>query len=278
MLQPTINRERCTGCGACADECQRGLLIVENGCAGIVPEKICMDCGHCAAICPADAIRFSGKPEEELIPYDPAKFDISADKLLNTMKFRRSVRHFTGEPVSDEDIRLLLDAGRYAPTGRNREANRFVVIRDTLDEVTRRALYTLREMAKVDYLPQYESFRDYHDRWMTMYDEYLTLGKDRLFHGAPCVICVIAHKPEESGVSRLDAGLAAANIELLTHTLGLGTCYIGFFAFAVNEDPDLAGYLELGPEDDLVATLAIGHPSIRFQRTVNRHPANVVFK
>ena len=53
MIQ--VNRERCTGCGACVGICPRGALFVADGCAD-VDESLCDSCGLCIGACPEEAI------------------------------------------------------------------------------------------------------------------------------------------------------------------------------------------------------------------------------
>ena len=53
--------------------------------------------------------------------------DISLFEAIHT---QRAIRRFTGEPVSDEVIERILEAAVRAPSGRNTQPWRFVVIRD----------------------------------------------------------------------------------------------------------------------------------------------------
>ena len=53
--------------------------------------------------------------------------DISLFEAIHT---QRAIRRFTGEPVSDEVIKRILEAAIRAPSGRNTQPWRFVVIRD----------------------------------------------------------------------------------------------------------------------------------------------------
>ena len=46
------------------------------------------------------------------------------------LKTKRSIRKFTDQPVSDDDARHILDAGRRAPSGYNSQPWRFIVVRD----------------------------------------------------------------------------------------------------------------------------------------------------
>ena len=48
---------------------------------------------------------------------------------IQAMLTRKSVRKFTQDPVKEEDLRTLLDCGRMAPSGVNRQAWRFIVLR-----------------------------------------------------------------------------------------------------------------------------------------------------
>ena len=40
--------------------------------------------------------------------------------IIEIIKERRSTRHFSDEQVSDDEIRMIIEAGIYAPSGKNR--------------------------------------------------------------------------------------------------------------------------------------------------------------
>ena len=52
-----IDRDKCTGCGACVDVCPADIIKIEKGKAVIGDG--CMDCGACMSQCPVGAISFS---------------------------------------------------------------------------------------------------------------------------------------------------------------------------------------------------------------------------
>ncbi len=56
MDYPKINRELCTGCGACIDVCPMEALILENGKARIIEDN-CSNCRICVRYCPVAAIK-----------------------------------------------------------------------------------------------------------------------------------------------------------------------------------------------------------------------------
>jgi nitroreductase len=49
---------------------------------------------------------------------------------LEAIRTKRSVRHFTKEPVPEEIIRKILDAGRHAQSSKNDQPWTFVVVQD----------------------------------------------------------------------------------------------------------------------------------------------------
>ncbi len=53
---PKIEKENCTGCGACVEVCPPQALFLEDDKIEF-QEELCEECGFCAAECPAGAIR-----------------------------------------------------------------------------------------------------------------------------------------------------------------------------------------------------------------------------
>lgn len=74
-----IDRELCTGCGACIDRCQMDAIKFVKDTTK-VNWKRCIGCGNCVIICPEKAIHLKSK-EEELNP--PSTMDDLYQKILN---------------------------------------------------------------------------------------------------------------------------------------------------------------------------------------------------
>jgi NAD-dependent dihydropyrimidine dehydrogenase PreA subunit len=61
---PVVDVERCSGCGACLDECPNGVYALDDqeGVARVVaPNQCVVLCDKCAPACPSDAISFPDK-------------------------------------------------------------------------------------------------------------------------------------------------------------------------------------------------------------------------
>ena len=56
---------------------------------------------------------------------------------LEAIRKRRSVREYTGDPIPREDLETIVDAGRLAATGNNRQPWDFIVVtdREMIDEL-----------------------------------------------------------------------------------------------------------------------------------------------
>jgi ferredoxin len=55
-LLPTIDLERCTMCGLCAERCPADAVVMTETGPAIARARTCTYCGTCEFVCPADAI------------------------------------------------------------------------------------------------------------------------------------------------------------------------------------------------------------------------------
>ena len=106
MNKIIIDEEKCIGCSLCVNDCPNCCLHLEYGKAH-ADNTGCIECGHCYAVCPQGAIRMSEyKCEDE--PVVPMT-EIDSDTLLSGMRSRRTIRHFTTQPVEEEKIIRIPD-------------------------------------------------------------------------------------------------------------------------------------------------------------------------
>lgn len=263
-----IDEGRCVGCGRCADDCFPNDIEMRGGHA--VPRGVnCIECGHCVAVCPADAVELVGYDMSEARPCGGAASAIAPEVYLDHLRARRTIRHFKSTPVSDDQLRMILDAGRWSPTGGNLQNVSYFVSREpsrlrglVMDELKAMGDEAASSGKKVSW---------YSDLWVDMYDEYTRTGRDRLYFGASTVIAVSSDSPQS-------AMIAAAHIETMVYCLGLGMLYSGFTVRAAAHSPALRDYMRLREGRDVYAVLVIGEPDVEFVRTVPRRPADVVYE
>ena len=77
-----IDKEKCNGCGACADACHEGAIDIIHGKAELVREHFCDGLGDCLPECPTGAISFE---EREAPEYDEEAVE-EAQKKISSKK------------------------------------------------------------------------------------------------------------------------------------------------------------------------------------------------
>ncbi|HDS05733.1 MAG TPA: reductase [Deltaproteobacteria bacterium] len=267
MIQ--IDAEKCIGCGTCAADCPFASIKIIEGKAS--PGKWCLECGHCTAVCQQKAVTLLGDYDPlEIIEYDPKKFRIEPENLLNFVKFRRSVRQFTDEPVSDADITKIMEMGRYTQTGANMQGLRYIILTtETLREITPIALKTLAELdiVQVDKKAMRVPYQylDFQLTWKLWYQVYQKNKRDLLFHGAPHALLIVSRACNE-----VDGCFNIGHLELMINTLGLGACLMGFATFAFAMPEELKKIIGLKEGESVIFSLVFGHPKVEYLRTVNR--------
>lgn len=267
MTKISINTEKCIGCGLCIKDCTRNIIHLTNNKA-TVENSFCIECGHCVAICPENAVEFLYYDKNELIEYDDKKFKIDPNCMLNFMKFRRTIRRFKSQEVEKDKLNSIIEAGRYSPTGANRQTNRFLVLSDKIKEIKEIALQTLYDIASDKDSDVSKQWAYYREKWINMYNDYKKSGIDKLFYDAPKVLVVV-------GSDTVNGALASSYMELMTYAQGLGVCYVGFFQVAASINPKIKEMLNIKSNEEIITTMVVGYPEIVYKRTVNRKKAKI---
>jgi nitroreductase len=146
------------------------------------------------------------------------------NEILKAIRDRRSVRAFRPQPVEREKLEAILEAGRWAPSGKNTQPWRFVVV----ESAAKRA-----ELAK------------------------LVTQKD-MVGTAPVTLAILLDRA--AGYDELkDAqgiGACAQSVLLAVHALGLGACWIGRA-----RDQEVEALLGAKDGEELMMLIPIGYPA-----------------
>ena len=127
-----INADKCIGCGICGDVCPYHIpaILLHNDVkiTSVSEERrgLCLECGHCVAVCPNKAIRLDGMDPNQFKPVRPV--NVRAEDLLVLMEQRRSVRRYKEKAVPRGMLDQIVDACRRAPTGTGSASTGVLVI------------------------------------------------------------------------------------------------------------------------------------------------------
>ena len=123
-----INEEKCTPCGLCIPLYVRGILEEGERAVRVTNPDGCTLCGHCKAICPVDAPELPTLNASEFVEAPGRERYPTPDVLLSFFRSRRSTRQFKNRPVEREKLETIIQAGRFASTGGNRQGLHYVVV------------------------------------------------------------------------------------------------------------------------------------------------------
>ena len=287
-----IDQEKCIGCELCVKVCPSQTISMQDGRAVVSGERS-LQCGHCVAVCPVDAVRVETIDQQSLafntfdlenkwLPH--GEFDTS--RLVQLMASRRSCRNYTAQTVDRSILEDLVKVGTTAPSGTNCQDWTFTVLPDRaaviefgqcigsfFRRLNRMAeKWWMRQAIKLLGKPALEFYyRQYYLSVKEGLAEWEQHRRDRLFHGATAVV-VVASKTGGSCPME-DAMLATQNILLGAHSMGLGTCLIGFAVEAIRNDPTIKKFLTIPDAESVYAVIALGYPNEKYHRLTGRKKA-----
>ena len=154
--------------------------------------------------------------------------------ILKAIHGRRSVRAFTEQAVSKDDLKTIVEAGRMAPNAWNSQS------------------YTLTVVTNPEYLHRLAEVTANH-----LEGELC----DHNFFGAKQII--IMSDKRESFSKYADAGCILENIFLAAYSLGIGSVWINQFS-TISDCPDvlaLLDELQIGRDEIICGIAALGYPA-----------------
>lgn len=279
-----IDQDLCDGCGLCVNVCPSETISVKNKKARITGEES-LTCGHCISACPKKAISLTNT-EFRKIDFNTFSYedhwikhgDFETPELVRLMLSRRSCRNFKNKNIDREILEDLVRIGTTAPSGSNCQDWIFTIIPTKKDvaglgakiaeffkKLNRMSENTLLRKSLVLFGNKKLQFywENYYESVKETLELYENKGIDKLFHGAAAVILVGGLK--DSSCPSEDALLATQNILLGAHSMGLGTCLIGFAVNAIANDAKLKKSLGVKKGEAVYSVIALGYPNERFK-------------
>ncbi len=146
-------------------------------------------------------------------------------EMLSAILNRRSIRQYQQKSVEDEKLTMVLEAARLAPSARNRQDIKLVIVRDAaMKEELQKACWNQTFISQ-----------------------------------APLAIAVCATQEVMMNCGQaahtVDCSIALSFMMLQATELGLGTCWMGGF-----EQAPVKKALELPEEYSVVAVTPLGYP------------------
>ena len=175
------------------------------------------------------------------------------DVLFGVMSTCRAMRRLTTEPVPDELVRRLIAAAGAAPSGRNLQRARWIVVRDAEQ---RRRIGALNRLASLDHATAERDASTGARRRMWE----AVLWQTEHMHEAPVIVvavCVMDDPDQDPGRYASSIWPGVQNLLLAARTLGLGATPT---TYALAHRDELEAVLALPAHVRAQAVIPIGWP------------------
>lgn len=156
-------------------------------------------------------------------------------EVMDAIKWRRSVRKFAARPLAPEDVREILEAGRLAPSSSNQQAWHFLAVDDP---------------ALIRAIP---------DQVPPATGRIISFARASALIVAGCYTRNLTHRigslfGHENHL--IDVSIALTQMTLAATSLGVGSCWIGWFSEA-----KLQKLLSIPKRYRIAALVAFGYPA-----------------
>ncbi|AJY73384.1 nitroreductase family protein [Paenibacillus beijingensis] len=196
---------------------------------------------------------------------------MSYEQLKTVIHDRRSVRKYTEQPVTAEQIRELIDCARYAPSDTNSQTWEFIVVtgRDkikAIEELTWEQIHIRAELAKQQGLerearmlvksfgPYATAFSDAPALVICLATPYTSKFRDKIFDP---ISLAEEEVWREEGIK--SSCLASQNLMLAAHAMGLATCPMTGPVLLAEQQ--LKTYLNIDESKTVNMVIALGYPA-----------------
>ena len=270
----TVDASKCKQDGICVEVCPVKILEIKPD--GTVPSVIfgsddrCIRCGHCVAVCPHGALSHQDIPMDQCHPVR-RNMEIGQEQAEYFLRSRRSIRTYKQTPVDKETLEKLINTARFAPSGRNCQPVKWLVIHDSR-EVSRFAGMVIDWMRYV----QKESPTVAQSFYLSFVIDGWESGVDLICRNAPHL--VIAYGDVTNSMAQSSCTIALTYLDLAAPSYGLGTCWAGFFHAAATLWPPLQKALALPENHVCYGAMMTGYPKYAYHRLPARNQADISWK
>ena len=175
------------------------------------------------------------------------------NNVIENILTRRSIRAYKEDQISEEELNIILESGKFAPSGGNSQTWRFTVVQNKeklehLNSLVREAFKNL-EVDEKTYRSKKSGKRAAEN------DGY------NFYYNAPTLI-IVSNEREYSNCMA-DSAVAVENILLAAHSIGAGACFINQLTWFCDDKHVREALTDMGiPKNYVVCSSAsIGYNS-----------------
>ncbi len=254
-----IRKENCKICRKCTSVCPCGLIEMKEGQVHIKDKatRLCMNCGHCQAVCRFEAILLEGEPSRAI----PKEAEVSFESVKALIESNRSIRRFKDEMVPKAHIEEIIRTLDCTASAKNKQAIHYIVIssKEKVQEISNISVDFIKEAGIAP-----EVIRS------------IEILRNPITVDAPHIL--LAYAKNDSILPEVDSVIKVASAALMMHSEGIGSCYLGYLQGFVNNSEALRSHLGLNSDENVYCAIAFGYNDNEVYTEIPyRKPSNIRF-
>ena len=183
---------------------------------------------------------------------------VNQNEVIKNIMERRSIRNYKDETVDKEILKQIIQAGRYAPSAKNRQPWKFIVItkKDLIQELSSQIKTELKKLLKKRIIKKL-FHKELRERETLDFLAVTAFSKeDVIFYNAPALVLILT---EDKLFYDESCACCAENMMLAAHSLGVGSCWIGF-ASALGLNKQTMEKIGVPEKHHISAAIVFGYP------------------
>lgn len=199
-----------------------------------------------------------------------------SNSFIQMIKERRSVRSFDEKPVEKEVLEEIIQAGKYAPSAMNKQPWKFIVITDkkVISDLSSKVQKELQSILKKRFISQFK-YKELKDEQMLHHLAAFAFSeKDIIFFEAPALVFILT---TDSLFFNESCACCAENMMLAAHSLGIGSCWIGF-ASVLGMNKNIMNSVGIPDGYHIAAAIVFGYPKGKIGKASIRKVESDVIK
>ena len=147
--------------------------------------------------------------------------------IIKNIKERRSIRNFEEKKIDKEELKEIIQAGKYAPSATNDQPWKFIVItkKEMIQDLSNQIREELKKLLKWRFIKKIK-IKQLRNIDILKFIFVVAFSKtDMIFFNAPALVLILTQDKlfyDES------CACCAQNMMLAANSIGIGSCWIGF--------------------------------------------------
>jgi nitroreductase len=198
------------------------------------------------------------------------------NEIIKNIKERRSIRNFEDKEIDKETLKEIIQTGKYAPSAKNDQPWKFIVItkKEYIQELSKQIKEELKKLLKWRFLKKYK-IKELKNKEILQFIFVIAFSKtDMIFFNAPALVLILTKNRlfyDES------CACCAQNIMLTAHSMGIGSCWIGF-ASVLGLNKKIIKKIGIPDKHHISAAIIFGYPKDKIIKSSIRKIGSDIIK